>query len=275
MKVQAKSIVLLFAAVLSGFAANAFRAVSETDSVYVNGKPLRIVADIEVDSLKQREKEKWSEGAEWSMFTRVNALLNDRTFETVDYFRIVNNTHIPELGAEVIHSTEIHNQLYYKLGATIGLATKFHSDEVDSTAIGFELVDDELLQILVVPDDLQNETDTLPVPLSLVPQLKINVGFEWHGVMRKARGWRFGASAEWTPVRNQLSHLYKIPSDNPDDWDEIDFESTYSIESLKTSKLHLRLYAGWSPWSSNIFMRGAIVLSPNRIEGGLTLGYHL
>lgn len=275
MKVQVKSIVLLFAAVLSGFAANAFRLVSENDSVYVNGNPLRIVADVEVDSLKKKEKDKWSEGAEWSMFTRVNAVVNGLSFEEEEYFKIINNTHIPEIGGDVIHETKTHFQLHYRVGASVGLATRFLASEVDSTAIGFEMVDGKLWQILVVPDDLQNETDTADVPLSLVPQLKINVGYEWHGVMRKAKGWVFGASAEWTPIKNQLTHLYKISSDNPDDWDQIDFESTYSIERLKTNALHLRFYAGWSPWLSNVYAKGAIVLSPNRIEGGITLGYHL
>lgn len=275
MKVQTKNILLMFAAVLMGFAANAFGLVAENDSVFVNGRPLRIVADVEVDSLVQKEKEKWNNEAEWSMFIRGNAVVQGLASETDTYHKIINHSHIPELGGDVVVQTNAHFQLHYRLGASIGLASRFNASEVDSMAIGFEQVGGELLQIIIVPDDLQNEADTASVPLSFIPKPKVSLGLEWHGVMRKARGWRFGAAAEWTPVRNQITHLYKIPSENPDDWDGINFEDTYSDESLVISRLHLRLYSSWSPWSSNFYGRGSIVLSPNRIEAGFALGYHL
>jgi hypothetical protein len=274
-KVSTRHIVFTFSAVLVGFAANAFTLVAYNDSVYVNGQPLRIVADVEVDSLVQKEKDKWDGEPEWSMFIRGNAVVWGLAAETDTYHKIINHSLIPELGADVVVQTTAHFQLHYRLSASLGLAHRFDAVGVDSMAIGFERVDGELLQILVVPDDLQNEADTAVVPLTLIPNPKVSLGLEWHGVMRKAKGWRFGATAEWTPVRNQITYLYKIPSDNPDHWTDIDHVSTFSDESLEISRLHLRVYAGWSPWSSDFYGRGAIVLSPNRIEASFALGYHL
>lgn len=275
MKVQTKNILSLFAAVLMGFAANAFELKSENDSIYVNGRPLRIVADVEVDSLVQKEKEKWDEEAEWSMFLRGNAVVHGLASETQTYHKFINHSHLPELGGDVVVQTNAHFQLHYRLGASIGFASRFDAAGIDTMAIGFEKIENEILQILVVPDDLQNEADTAAVPLSLIPKPIVSFGIEWHGVMRKAKGWRFGAAGEWTPIRNQITYLYKIPSENPDHWDDIDHESTYSDESLAISRLHLRMYASWSPWSSNFYGRGSIALSPNRIEAGFAFGYHL
>ena len=121
MKVQTKNILSLFAAVLMGFAANAFGLKSENDSIYVNGRPLRIVADVEVDSLVQKEKEKWYEEAEWSMFLRGNAVVHGLASETETFHKMINHSHLPELGGDVVVQTNAHFQLHYRLGASLGL----------------------------------------------------------------------------------------------------------------------------------------------------------
>ena len=41
---------------------------------------------------------------------------------------------------------------------------------------------------MIIPDELQPEYDTLSVPMYIKSHFKLNLGVEWHGIKRAARG---------------------------------------------------------------------------------------
>jgi len=245
------------------------------DSVIINGSTISIRANVEVDTVAAKQQPKWSDDADFALLFKTNAIVSPPIFENEGFYTVISNTYLPELGFEFNHTLGKSTQLNYRAGGSIGLASRFNSLKMNENAIGFHLDGRDLGQIVVVHDPLQNESDTLRVPISLMPHLKFNVGLEWHGVMRGARGWRVGAELEWTPIKDQLTKLNEVSSSNPSDWDDINYLDTFSIEESETNYLHVKAFAQWSPWNRLWFLRGSVLWSPKKIEGGITLGYHL
>jgi hypothetical protein len=259
-----------------GFAIDPVKADPFTsDSVVIDGNTISIRANVEIDTISAKHPPKWADKTDFAILIKSNATVSPPVFEQQGYYTIFNNTHLPEFGFEFNHPFSKSSQLNYRAGASLGLATRFNEMKVDPDAIGFFFENGDLSQIVVVRDDLQNESDTLRVPIYLMPHMKLNVGIEWHGVMRRARGWRVGAAVEWTPIKDQLSYLYMVNSQDPNDWDDVDYQDTYSIQDSETNSLQVKAFASWSPWNRLWFLRSSILWSPKKLEGGITLGYHL
>ena len=256
-----------------------FSDVSPRDTVLINGRVISIRADVEVDTLKLSEPEKWRDNADFGMLLRVNAVVNPDEFEHVEYYVKENNTHIPELSFEMNHpfSLKKMKQFQYRLGASLGGASRLNSDLLHEDVIGFYSDGGRIDQIILISDPLQNEEDTFYTSRPLVgvfPQLKFNLGVEWHGLMRGARGWRWGVMLEYTPIKDQHITFNKLISTTPAEWDDIDPESTYTVDPTKSTYLQLKAFTSWSPWDRSWFIRGSVLWSPEKLEGAFSFGYH-
>ena len=247
------------------------------DTITVNGRVLKIRSEVEIDTMKINPEPKWIDDAELMGLIRFNAGIGMLPTEGVsgglNFYRVMNNNHLPEVSFELSHPTRFSNQLYYKFGSSIGLATIFDENQLDENAIGFNWDNGDVVQILIVPDPLSHESDTLSVPIYLKPQIKLSLGCEWHGVMRRARGWVVGGAVEWTLVKDKITRLYEVSKVDPDDWPSIDLSSIYDVEHEATNYVQLRLFAGWSPWNMPWFLRAEMCLSPDKLESGISLGY--
>jgi len=247
------------------------------DTITVNGRVLKIRSEVEIDTMKINPEPKWIDDAELMGLIRFNAGIGMLPTEGVsgglNFYRVMNNNHLPEVSFELSHPTKFSNQLYYKFGSSIGLATIFDENQLDENAIGFNWDNGDVVQILIVPDPLSHESDTLSVPIYLMPQIKLSLGCEWHGVMRRARGWVVGGAVEWTLVKDKITRLYEVSKEDPDDWPSIDLSSIYDVEHEATNYVQLRLFAGWSPWNMPWFLRAEMCLSPDKLESGISLGY--
>ena len=247
------------------------------DTITVNGRVLKIRSEVEIDTMKINPEPKWIDDAELMGLIRFNAGIGMLPTEGVsgglNFYRVMNNNHLPEVSFELSHPTRFSNQLYYKFGSSIGLATIFDENQLDENAIGFNWDNGDVVQILIVPDPLSHESDTLSVPIYLKPQIKLSLGCEWHGVMRRARGWVVGGAVEWTLVKDKITRLYEVSEEDPDDWPSIDLSSIYDVEHEATNYVQLRLFAGWSPWNMPWFLRAEMCLSPDKLESGISLGY--
>jgi hypothetical protein len=247
------------------------------DTITVNGRVLKIRSEVEIDTMKINPEPKWIDDAELMGLIRFNAGIGMLPTEGVsgglNFYRVMNNNHLPEVSFELSHPTRFSNQLYYKFGSSIGLATIFDENQLDENAIGFNWDNGDVVQILIVPDPLSHESDTLSVPIYLMPQIKLSLGCEWHGVMRRARGWVVGGAVEWTLVKDKITRLYEVSKEDPDDWPSIDLSSIYDVEHEATNYVQLRLFAGWSPWNMPWFLRAEMCLSPDKLESGISLGY--
>ena len=110
--------------------------------------------------------------------------------------------------------------------------------------------------------------------MCIKPHFKLNLGVEWHGIMRAARGWRFGAMIEYTPIKDQVVELELITVSlelYQENGDKTDPELIYNQIPGQSNYLQLKSFASWSPWNSSIFIRWSILWSPNRKETALTL----
>ena len=115
-----------------------------------------------------------------------------------------------------------------------------------------------------------NEYDTIPAPIRFIPKLKLALGVEWHGVMRSAEGWIWGAQLEWLPKKNEFTKLYPTPE--PGESDPVSSDLTYDIIPHKTNALQIRTFTSWSAWNSPWFLRAELCWAPTRTTTWVALG---
>ena len=250
------------------------------DTVIINGQVITIRADVEIDSIALSSSN-WMEDADFAFLTRVNAGYSRPLGKQGDKFIHRSNTVFPEFGLELNRpfSLKKSKQLNYRFSASVGFAKRFKSEDLEPNVVGFNFNEDNnsIEQIVIIPDDLQSEYDTLSVPIYIKPHFKLNLGIEWHGIMRAARGWRFGAMIEYTPVKDQVVELEMSTvtlEEYQENGNKTDPELIYNQIPVQSNFLQLKSFASWSPWNSSIFIRFSILWSPNRKEAALTLGYY-
>jgi len=258
------------------FVTNLCASESRVDTVLVDGQILRITASVVIDTVSAKiEKSSfwnWMDDADFMAYSRVGAEIGAKQVEGNDFYRVMDNSNFGEVGFDVCHPYKESFQLYYTGGVSLGLGKKFYKDEVNLNAIGFNWTDGELLQIITVHDPLQNEIDTLSAPIHNRPLFKLSLGSEWRGVMRGARGWVWGGQIEWFPIKSERAYLYGAPV-NPDEWDTVQWDSTFDIVKTETNSFQFRAYTRWSPWNFPWFIRAEICMSPNVTSSAVTLGY--
>ena len=250
------------------------------DTVIINGQPIIIRADVEIDSIALSSPN-WREHTDFAFLTRVNAGYSRPIGKQGDQFIHRSNTIFPEFGLEFNRpfSLKKSKQLNYRFGASVGFAKRFETEDLEPNIVGFNFNEENnsIEQIIIIPDDLQSEYDTLSVPMYIKPHFKLNLGVEWHGIMRSARGWRFGAMIEYTPVKDQVVEL-ELSTVTLEEYQEngnkTDPELIYNQIPVQSNFLQLKSFASWSPWNSGIFGRFSMLWSPNRKEAALTLGYY-
>ena len=250
------------------------------DTVIINGQAITIRADVEIDSMALSSPN-WREHTDFAFLTRVNAGYSRPTGKQGDQFIHRSNTIFPEFGLEFNRpfSLKKSKQLNYRFGASVGFAKRFETEDLEPNIVGFNFNEENnsIEQIVIIPDDLQSEYDTLSVPMYIKPHFKLNLGVEWHGIMRSARGWRFGAMIEYTPVKDQVVEL-ELSTVTLEEYQEngnkTDLELIYNQIPVQSNFLQLKSFVSWSPWNSSIFIRFSMLWSPNRKEAALTLGYY-
>ena len=250
------------------------------DTVIINGQAIIIRADVEIDSIALSSPN-WREHTDFAFLSRVNVGYSRPLGKQDDQFIHRSNTVFPEFGLEFNRpfSLKKSKQLNYRFGASVGFAMRFESEDLEPNIVGFNFNEENnsIEQIVIIPDDLQSEYDTLSVPLYVKPHFKLNLGVEWHGIMRAARGWRFGAMIEYTPVKDQVVEL-ELSTVTLEEYQEngnkTDPELIYNQIPVQSNFLQLKSFASWSPWNSSIFIRLSMLWSSNRKEAGLTLGYY-
>ncbi len=248
--------------------------VIHRDTVSINGKVIRIRADVEIDTILMKT-DKWTDDLEMAGLLVFGTNFQSSFNEFDDYYTQSSYVRFPEIGLEFSHPFKASKskQFHYRVGVTVGLMKNMEVDPIENL-IGFHYDGYSINQLSYIPDSLGNEPkDTISVVLPFKPLPKINLGIEWHGVMRKARGWRIGLMLEVTPIQNQLVN-YKKPPLTASEWDDIDPESTYSIDDAYSSYIHLKMFYSWSPWNRPLFIRNSWVWSPNNLQTAFTLGYH-
>ena len=246
------------------------------DTVTINGQVITIRADVEIDSMALSSPN-WREHTDFAFLTRVNAGYSRPLGKQGDQYIHRSNTNYPEFGLEFNKpfSLKKSKQLYYRFGASVGFAKRFESEDLEPNVLGFIFNEENnsIKQIVIIPDDLQSEFDTLTVPMYIKPHFKLNLGVEWHGIMRAARGWRFGAMIEYTPIKDQVVELELITVPF-DEYQDNGPDLIYNQIPVQSNFLKIVSFASWSPWNSSIFIRWSMLWSPNRIEGALALGYY-
>ena len=245
------------------------------DTVSINGQIISIRADVEIDSLLMRSGS-WIDDLDIAALVRIGTNFQPSINQYDDYYSQSSYMRFPEVGVEFNHPFFFNRsqQLNYRAGVSVGASSRFKPQNLNDNTIGFFYDGKDLSQIVLVFDSLQNELDTISVPISLTPLVKFNMGIEWHGVMRAARGWRLGLMVEITPLRNQYVQYNMLTEVNPLLWDEIETSSTYSIDDSVYSIFHLKAFYSWSPWNSQFFFRNSWTWSPNNLQTAFTLGYH-
>ena len=250
------------------------------DTVIINGQVITIRADVEIDSIAL-SRPNWREHTDFAFLTRVNAGYSRPLGKQGDQYIHRSNTIYPEFGLEFNRpfSLKKSKQLNYRFCASVGFAKRFESEDLEPNVLGFIFNEENnfIEQIIIIPDDLQSEYDTLSVPIYIKPHFKLNLGVEWHGIMRAARGWRFGAMIEYTPIKDQVVELelITVPFDEyQDNGNAADPDLIYNQIPVQSNFLKIVSFASWSPWNSSIFIRWSMLWSPNRIEGALALGYY-
>ena len=250
------------------------------DTVIINGQAITIRADVDIDSISLSSPN-WREHTDFAFLIRVNAGYSRPLGKQGDQFIHRSNTVFPEFGLEFNRpfSLKKSKQLNYRFGASVGFATRFESEELEPNVVGFNFNEENnsIEQIVIIPDDLQSEYDTLPVPMYTKPHFKLNLGVEWHGIMRAARGWRFGAMIECTPIKDQVVEIELSTvtlAEYQENGNKTDPELIYNHIPVQSNFLQLKSFASWSPWNRSIFIRLSMLWSQNRKEAALTLGYY-
>ena len=248
--------------------------VFHRDTVSINGQVISIRADVEIDSLLMRSGS-WVDDLDVAALFIMGTNFQTSFNEFDDNYSQSSYVRFPEIGLEINHPFffSLSQQLNYRAGVSVGVNSTIDVGSLDNNLIGFHYNGQNINQITYISDDLGNEPDTIVLKNNLKPQVKFNLGIQWHGIMRQARGWRLGFMVEVTPVRNQLVSYNKLtlPADQ---WEDIDSESTYSIDDAYSSYFHLKMFYSWSPWNSPLFLRNSWIWSPNNLQTAITLGYH-
>ena len=269
------SLVLL----LGGFHAHAHAfAVSfenPRDTVLIDGHIINITANVEVDTVWKRPEKsvfrKWLDGAEFIALARAGAEIGGDDASGNDFYVVKNEIRFPEFSLEAAHPFGDSFQWYYRGGVSMGLSQIFDEESVNESAIGFEWDGLDVLEVYTTDVDvLGNEYDTIPAPITFSPKLKLALGVEWHGVMRAAEGWIWGAQLEWLPKKNEFTKLYSTPELGESDPASSDL--TYDIIPHKTNALQLRAFTSWSAWNSPWFLRAEVCWAPTRTSTWVSLG---
>ena len=255
--------VLSLVLLMGGFQAQAFAISFENpgDTVLIDGHIINITANVEVDTVWKRPEKstfrKWLNGAEFIALGRAGAEIGGDDASGNDFYVVKNEIRFPEFSLEAAHPFGESFQWYYRGGVSLGLSQIFDKERVNESAIGFEWDDDDVLEIYTTVEDAQgNEYDTIPAPIRFIPKLKLAWGVEWHGVMRAAEGWVWGAQLEWFPKKNVVAKLYPTPV--PGESDPASSDLTYDIILHETNALQLRTFTSWSAWNSPWFLRAEV-----------------
>lgn len=267
------SLVLL----LGGFHAHAFDISfgNPRDTVLIDGHIINITANVEVDTVWKRPEKsvfrKWLDGAEFIALGRAGAEIGGNDSSGNDFYVVKNEIRFPEFSLEAAHPFGESFQWYYRGGVSMGLSQIFDEEKVNESAIGFEWDGGDVLEVYTTVVDVQgNEYDTIPAPIRFSPKLKLALGVEWHGVMRSAEGWIWGAQLEWLPQKNEFTKLYSTPELGESD--PVSSDLTYDIIPHKTNALQLRAFTSWSAWNSPWFLRAEVCWAPTRTSTWVSLG---
>jgi hypothetical protein len=245
------------------------------DTVLIDGHIINITANVEVDTVWKRPEKsvfrKWLDGAEFIALARAGAEIGGDDASGNDFYVVKNEIRFPEFSLEAAHPFGESFQWYYRGGVSVGLSQIFDEERVNESAIGFEWDGLDVLEIYTTVVDVQgNEYDTIPAPITFSPKLKLSLGVEWHGVMRAAEGWIWGAQLEWLPKKNEFTKLYPTPE--PGESDPVSPDLTYEIIPHKTNALQIRTFTSWSAWNSPWFLRAEVCWAPTRTTTWVALG---
>lgn len=245
------------------------------DTVLIDGHIVNITANVEIDTVWKRPEKsvfrKWLDGAEFIALGRAGAEIGGDDASGNNFYVVKNEIRFPEFSLEAAHPFGESFQLYYRGGVSVGLSQIFDEEEVKESAIGFEWDGLDVLEIYTTVVDVQgNEYDTISAPITFRPKLKLSLGVEWHGVMRSAEGWIWGAQLEWLPKKNEFTKLYPTPA--PGESDPVSSDLTYEIIPHKTNALQIRTFTSWSAWNSPWFLRAEVCWAPTRTTTWVALG---
>ena len=268
---------LVLVLLLGGFHAHAFDISFDNprDTVLIDGHIINITANVEVDTVWKRPEKsvfrKWLDGAEFIALARAGAEIGGDDASENDFYVVKNEIRFPEFSLEAAHPFGESFQWYYRGGVSVGMSQIFDEEEVKESAIGFEWDGFDVLEIYTTDlDVLGNEYDTTAAPITFRPKLKLSLGVEWHGVMRSAEGWIWGAQLEWLPKKNEFTKLYPTPE--PGESDPVSSDLTYDIIPHKTNALQIRTFTSWSAWNSPWFLRAELCWAPTRTTTWVALG---
>lgn len=263
---------------MGGFLPRAFALTIESprDTVLINGHIINITANVEIDTVWKRPEKppfrKWIDGAEFIALGRVGLEIGSDEISQNEFYQVKNEIRFPELSLAAAHPFGASFQWYYRGGVSIALSQVFDVDEVNESAIGYEWEGLDVFEIYTTVVDVQgNEYDTIPAPIRLTPKLKLALGMEWHGVMRAAEGWVWGAQLEWLPKKNEIAKLYPTPEIGESD--PVSSDLTYDIIRHETNALQVRAFTSWSAWNSPLFLRAEVCWAPTLSSAWVALGY--
>ena len=268
------SLVLL----LGGFQAHAFDITFEPprDTVLINGHIINITANVEIDTVGKRPEKspfrKWIDDADFIALGRVGLEIGREDVPQNDFYQVENDIRFPELSLAVAHPFGASFQWYYRGGVSVGLSQIFDAESVNENAIGYVWEGLDVFEIYTDVVDVQgNEYDTIPAPIRFTPKLRLALGMEWHGVMRAAEGWVWGAQLEWLPKKNEVARLYPTPALGEPD--PVSSDLTYDVIRHETNALQVRTFASWSAWNSPLFLRAEVCWAPTHSSAWVALGY--
>jgi len=251
------------------------------DTVIIDGHIIKIKAKVDIDTIGNRPEKtsfrKWLDAADFIAIGRLGEEIGGENVLGDGFYRVKNETRFPELSLEAAHPIGESFQLHYRGGISLGLSKYFDEASLHENAIGFDWEGSYVQEIYIEnpyeKDPNFFEFDTLNIPISYLPKLKLALGIEWHGVMRGARGWIWGAQVEWIPKKDERVLLYPFPDRDLTNEDTFSSETTYDIIRDETNSLQLRAFTSWSPWNSPWFLRAEVCWAPTITSAWVALGY--
>ena len=269
---------VLLVLLLGGFLHHASAVTNETprDTVLINGQIINITANVEIDTVWKRPEKspfrKWIDDADFIALGRFGLEIGRDDVSQNDFYQVKNDIRYPELSLEAAHPFDASFQWYYRGGVSIALSQIFDVESVNENAVGYEWEGLDVFEIYTTDVDvLGNEYDTISAPIRLTPKLKLALGIEWHGVMRAAEGWVWGAQLEWLPKKNEVAKLYPTPELGEPD--PVSSDQTYDIIRHETNALQVRAFTSWSAWNSPLFLRAEVSWAPTLSTAWVALGY--
>ena len=208
---------------------------SPKDSVVVDGSRVTYLAEVDVDTTRDASLslgDDWWLGVGWDV-----PVARLHSSDVVSTMGMVTNRPILHLERQSIHP---HGRGRRGVFAAYSQPWTFAEEEVSPNVKGWIApsspgLSSPVQQVILTPDSLANERDTVMAPLS--PSHALRIGLCWEGV--NILGWWPRASVSVDAIRPQGWHLLQPPA--PSEWPDVLASDTFQKATWWQGRFRLEL----------------------------------